>query len=165
MSLSIVPLTLKKANDLVVQWHRHHGPCPPGLPFFQIGVIDETGTIRGVAIVARPPNRNSDDGLTCEVVRVATDGARNACSALYGASARVARLMGFHRIITYTLDDESGASLRAVGWSCEKRGIKSYWQSHQSNGRTVKARAHYQQTKTRWVENLIDLIEEHDGIV
>ncbi len=160
MALTIVPLTLRKANEHVAKWHRHHGEFPPGLDYFRIGAIDESGVLHGVAIIARPPNRNSDDGLTCEVVRVATDGARNACSALYGASARIARMMGFHRIITYTLDDESGASLKACGWTAEKKGIKSYWASHQVAGRTVKAREHYQQTKQRWGCTLIDLIEE-----
>ena len=92
--------------------------------------------------------------MTCEVVRVATDGTPNACSFLYGNAARIARLMGFRRIITYTLDNESGASLRAVGWMREAVGIHSFWHSHQSPGRTVTARAHYQQRKTRWAAPL-----------
>jgi len=152
--LVVIPLTLKAANDAVALWHRHHGPFPAGLDYFRIGVIDELGTVRGAAIIARPSNRNSDDGLTCEVVRCATDGVRNGCSMLYGASARVARAMGFHRIITYTLEEESGASLRAAGWACTKHGVKSWWQSHQSPGRTVKPREHYMKTKQRWEKQL-----------
>jgi hypothetical protein len=148
--LTVVPLTLKAANTFVEQHHRHHGPITGGLDYFRIGAIDETGALRGVAIVARPPNRNSDDGLTCEVVRLATDGTRNACSFLYGASARIAREMGFTRVLTYTLTEESGASLRAAGWKMEKTNIRSWWQSHQSKGRTVKAREHYVQKKQRW---------------
>jgi hypothetical protein len=58
--------------------------------------------------------------------------------------------MGFARIITYTLDSESGASLRACGWTQAATGIRSWWQSHQVPGRTVKAREHYKQTKRRW---------------
>jgi hypothetical protein len=50
------------------------------------------------------------------VLRVATDGARNACSFLYGASVRVARALGFEKVITYTLLGESGASLRGAGF-------------------------------------------------
>lgn len=153
----VVPLTLKGANAFVVKTHRHHGAFPPGLDYFRIGAVDDAGNMVGVAIVARPPNRNSDDGLTCEVVRLATDGTKDACSFLYGASARIARAMGFHRIITYTLDSESGASLRASGWVCEKRGIQSYWQSHQTSGRTVKAREHFKETKQRWVAALFHL--------
>jgi hypothetical protein len=111
---------------------------------------DADGNLRAVAIVSRPPNRNSDDGVTCEVVRLASDGTRNACSFLYSACAKIARDMGFQRMITYTLDSESGASLRAGGWKLEKVGIRSWWQSHQVSGRTVKAREHYAQTKQRW---------------
>ena len=151
--LTTIPLTLKQANEAVNNWHRHHKEMPGGLDYFRIGAIDESGELHGVAIVARPPNRNSDDGLTCEVVRVATDGHRNACSFLYGQAAKIARIMGFRRIITYTLEAESGASLRACGWSLEKQGIRSYWASNQSPGRTVKAREHYQQKKNRWALN------------
>ena len=148
--LAVVPLTLKAANAFVTEHHRHHGPVPGGLDFFRLGAVDENGILRAVAIVSRPPNRNSDDGLTCEVVRLASDGAFNSCSFLYGASARVAKAMGFRRMITYTLDSESGASLRAAGWKLEKTGIRSWWQSHQSKGRTVKAREHYAEAKMRW---------------
>lgn len=150
MSLHLIPMTLKAANEAVAGWHRHHGAFPAGLDYFRLGAVDDEGTLRGVAIIARPPNRNSDDGLTCEVVRVATDGSRNACSFLYGNAARIARMMGFRRIITYTLDEESGASLRAVGWTMERDNIKSYWASHQVPGRTVKAREHYEKRKRRW---------------
>jgi hypothetical protein len=150
MSLTVIPLTLKDANDFVAKFHRHHGPITGGLDYFRIGAVDGVGNLRAVAIVSRPPNRNSDDGLTCEVVRLASDGTRNACSFLYAASARIAKEMGFRRMITYTLDSESGASLRAAGWKCEVQGIRSFWQSNQSAGRTVKAREHYATTKTRW---------------
>ena len=44
------------------------------------------------------------------------DDNRNANSALYGAAWRAARAMGYSRIITYTLPEESGASLRAAGF-------------------------------------------------
>ena len=148
--LTVVPLTLKRANDFVTEHHRHHGAVTGGLDFFRIGAVDEGGALRAVAIVSRPPNRNSDDGVTCEVVRLASDGAPNACSFLYAAAARVARTMGFVRMMTYTLTSESGISLRAAGWKLEKHGIKSWWSLHQSAGRTVKPRAHFGETKSRW---------------
>ena len=59
----------------------------------------------------------SDNGLTLEVNRCCTDGARNACSMLYGAAWRAAKALGYQRLITYTLPDEGGASLRASGWT------------------------------------------------
>lgn len=155
VALFVIPMTLKRANEFVAKHHRHHGSFPAGLSYFHIGAIEDSGKVVGVAIVARPPNRNSDDGLTCEVVRLATDGARNACSFLYGACAEIARKMGFQRIITYTLDEESGTSLRAVGWKLERTGIVSWWQSHQVPGRTVTAREHYRKTKSGWSCDLV----------
>lgn len=35
---------------------------------------------------------------------------------LYAAAWRAAQAMGYRKIITYTLDTENGASLRAAGW-------------------------------------------------
>jgi hypothetical protein len=58
-----------------------------------------------------------DDGHTAEVTRLCTDGIKNGCSFLYGAAARVARAMGYTKIITYILESETGASLRASGWT------------------------------------------------
>lgn len=84
---------------------------------FSIGCI-VGGQLVGVAIVGRPVSRYLDDGLTLEVNRLCTDGTKNACSFLYGAAARVARTMGYRKIITYILETENGASLRAAGWKC-----------------------------------------------
>ena len=36
----------------------------------------------------------------------------------YAAAWRAARAMGYRKIVTYILDTESGASLRAAGWKC-----------------------------------------------
>ena len=41
---------------------------------------------------------------------------RDACSKLYSVAARAAERAGFVRIISYTRQDEDGASLRAAGW-------------------------------------------------
>ena len=57
-----------------------------------------------------------DNGFTLEVNRSCTDGTKNANSMLYAAAQRIAKEMGYRRIITYTLDSESGSSLKAVGW-------------------------------------------------
>jgi hypothetical protein len=70
----------------------------------------------GVAMVGRPVSRLLDDGLTLEVNRTVTDGHPNANSMLYGACARAVFAMGYRRLITYTQDCETGASLRAAGW-------------------------------------------------
>lgn len=51
------------------------------------------------------------------MTRLVTNGHRNACSFLYAAAARVSREMGFERIQTFILDEETGNSLKAAGWS------------------------------------------------
>ena len=72
--LTVVPLPLDEANAFVAQHHRHHRPTVGHK--FSLGVADEDGAIRGVAIVGRPVARMLDNGLTLEVNRVATDGRR-----------------------------------------------------------------------------------------
>lgn len=114
--LTVVPLPLDEANAFVRQYHRHHKPTR--FHNFSLGVADEDGEIRGVAIVGRPVARMLCDGLTLEVNRVATDGCPNACSALYGAARRAAFALGYRRLITYTLNTEPGTSLVAAGWKC-----------------------------------------------
>ncbi len=114
LRLSIVPITFAEASAFVKEHHRHH---PPSVGHkFSLAVADEAGAIRGVAVVGRPVARGSDNGWTLEVTRVATDGAANACSMLYGAAWRAAKALGYRRLITYTLTTEPGTSLRAVGW-------------------------------------------------
>lgn len=110
MSLRIVPITFKDANAFVSQHHRHH-KAVPGTKFCLAVANDEK--IVGVAIIGRPVARMSDDGNTVEVNRCCTDGTKNACSMLYGAAWRAARALGYGRLITYTLPEEGGASLRA----------------------------------------------------
>ncbi len=109
----IVPVSLKEASEWVRRVHRHHAPPQGGK--FAIGWA--TGDeIAAVAIVGRPVARHLDDGWTLEVTRVASNGAPNACSALYAACWRAARAMGYRRMVTYTLTSEPGTSLRAAGW-------------------------------------------------
>lgn len=111
--LQLIPMTVTDAAEFCAQHHRHHKPPRGGL--FAVGVA-EGDTVRGVAIVGRPVARGNNDGWTAEVTRVSTDGARNACSMLYGACWRAARALGYRRVITYILKDEPGTSLRAAGW-------------------------------------------------
>lgn len=113
MSLSVTPIDFAEANAFVAKHHRHHKPMP-GVKFCV--AVSDGETVRGVAMVGRPVARNSDNGYTLEVNRCCTDGARNACSMLYGAAWRAARALGYRRLITYTLPEEGGASLRAAGW-------------------------------------------------
>ena len=114
MSLRIVPIVLDEATALVETLHRHHSPVVGHK--FSIGVADDDKMV-GAVCVGRPVSRHLDDGWTLEVNRCVTDGTKNACSALYGAAWRAAKALGYRRLITYTLPEEGGASLRAAGWT------------------------------------------------
>lgn len=114
--IEIKPTTLKQANAYVEAVHRHHGRVV-GHKWSLAAFKD--GRLCGVAIVGRPTGRRLDDGHTLEVTRLCTDGTRNACSALYAACARRARREGYDKIITFTLQSETGASLKAAGWTLE----------------------------------------------
>lgn len=139
----IVPATLREANEFVRQHHRHLGPAR-GCRFCVAVALDDT--VRGVAIVSRPVARLADDGWTLEVVRLATDGTRNACSALYGACWRAAKAIGYRRLITYTLQSEPGASLRGAGFTCLGKAGGGSW-SRKSRPRVD---THPTQAKLKW---------------
>ena len=112
--MRIVPITLREARAFIEEHHRHSKP-PRGWKF-GIGLkIDDQ--LIGVATAGRPIARHFDDGLTIEVNRTCTNGAKNANSMLYGAVWRAARAMGYCRAITYTQADETGASLKGAGWT------------------------------------------------
>ena len=112
------PISLKLANSFVLANHRHNKPVTGHK--FSIGLFDNNKLV-GVAICGRPVARMLDDGLTLEVLRVCTDGTRNANSMLYSRVKKIAQVMGYKKVLTYTLTEESGASLRAVG--AKKEGI------------------------------------------
>lgn len=113
MKLAVIPLDLDEANAFVAEHHRHHRPVV-GHKFSLGATIGDT--IVGCAIVGRPVSRRRDDGVTLEITRLCTDGTKNACSFLYGASARAAFALGYQRIGTYILASEPGTSLSAAGW-------------------------------------------------
>lgn len=102
--LRLRPISLRDANEYVRKCHRHHKPVAGHK--FSIG-CEADGELVGVIIAGRPVSRYLDDGFTLEVTRLCTNGAKNACSFLYGAAARAAAAMGYKRIITYTLESET----------------------------------------------------------
>ncbi len=115
MSLIITPINFDEANAFISKFHRHHKPMQ-GCKFC-VAVSDDEKVV-GVAIVGRPVARMLDNGWTLEVNRCCTDGTKNACSMLYSASWKAAKALGYQRLITYTLPEEGGASLRASNWKC-----------------------------------------------
>jgi hypothetical protein len=144
--LSIIPIEFADACFFVDQTHRHH-KAPTGHKF-SLAVVDEAGAIRGVATVGRPVARHLDNGWTLEVNRVATDGCPNACSALYQAAWRAARALGYRKLITYTLKEEPGTSLKSIQWKCIGEAGGGSWDTPLSNRPRVDR--HPTQTKIRW---------------
>jgi hypothetical protein len=151
--LRIVPLDLRTANTYVAEHHRHHKPTNGHK--FSIGA-EQDGKIVGVCICGKPIARKLDDGKTIEVRRVCTDGTRNACSILYGAAARIARDMGYERIITYILQSETGISLKASGWICTGTAGGTSWNMPSRPREVVQTtlmgdeRKYPEEMKTRW---------------
>jgi hypothetical protein len=141
--LELVPITIGDAREFVTQHHRHHPAPVSGLFAVAVAVGED---VEGVAIIGRPVARELQDGFTAEVTRVATKGAKNACSMLYGAAWRAARALGYRRLVTYTLASEQGASVRAAGWK-EVGSVKGRSWSCKSRPRVDK---HPTQDKIRW---------------
>lgn len=111
--LEIQPISFDEACEYVRLFHRHHEP-PRGWMFGC--AVNDGEKIVGVVMVGRPVARHANDSWTVEVIRCCTDGTKNASSKLYAAAWRAARALGYRRAITYGLESESGASLRAAGY-------------------------------------------------
>lgn len=127
--LYALPITIKAALAYCRRKHRRLPKLQGAL--FAVGVARE-GEVKpcGVAIVARPA-RKSQDGFTCTIARVATDGTPNACSFLYAKCRRITQLLGYRRAFTFTEDDESGVSLFAaqIEEDGDVKASKTGWQS------------------------------------
>lgn len=111
------PIELKDAQAYIDALHRHHKAAHRDK--FRIAA-EVDGKIVGVVQVGRPVARRLDDGKTLEVLRLCTDGEKDVCSFLYSRAARVAKELGYNKIITYILESENGTSLKASGWVLEK---------------------------------------------
>lgn len=162
MSLRLVPVSLDIANAFVAQHHRHHRPTPGHR--FSIGAWD--GHLRGVAIIGRPVARALDQRRLVEVNRNCTDGTRYACSLLYGAAARAAQALGYFAILTYTLEEEGGASLRASGWWGEPAlDLVKMWDgpSRSREGGIAKPKWRWVRFLSEWPEDLPELPMADDG--
>lgn len=141
--LELVPVTLAEANHFVSEQHRHHKPVVGHK--FSIGISDGN-RIRGVCIVGRPVSRVLDNGMVLEVNRCCTDGVKNGCSMLYGAAWRAAKAMGYKKLITYTLEEEGGASLRASNWKLIGEAGGGKW----SRKDRPRVDTHPLQAKLKW---------------
>ena len=145
--MRIVPITFKQASAYINQYHRHH-KATVGCKFC-IAVVDDSDQLHGVAVCGRPVSRHLDDGATLEINRVCTDGSRNACSMLYGGCCRIAKEMGYKKVITYILESENGASLNASNFLCEGVAGGTHWTGSRNRGQKIPA-----EMKKRWVRIL-----------
>jgi len=146
MGLEIRPITLRCASAFIKAHHRHH---PPSVGCkFAIGLFDGDSMV-GCAVCGRPVSRFLDDGLTCEINRLCTDGTHNACSMLYGAASRVAKHMGYKKIITYILQSENGASLKASNFVCDGIAGGTHWTGKRNRNQSIPS-----EMKTRWSKKL-----------
>ncbi len=166
--LELTPISQREAIAFINLNHRHHRAPAGGILHVAVAeterlgpLFDEyqphqydqyppdenfPGQIVGVAIAGRPVARMLDDGWTLEVTRCCTDGTRNVPSKLYGALWRAARALGWRRLITYTLPQESGDSLRGAGFRCIGSAGGGSWH------RRARPRVdtHPTQDKLRW---------------
>jgi hypothetical protein len=113
--MRLVPMTITEAKQFVAVFHRHNKP-PVGA-LFAVG-LEHDGQIVGVAITGRPIARHLDDGYTAEVTRTCTrpECPKGGISKLLNSCRKAAAGMGYRKCVTYTLQKESGASLRGAGW-------------------------------------------------
>ena len=143
MSLKVVPVSFREVKEYVNKNHRHH-KSPQGHKF-SVGV-EHDGVMVGVGICGRPVSRHLDDGVTLEITRVCSDGTKNVCSKIYSSLVRAGKSLGYTRFITYTLETETGSSLRSCGFEKTHETKGESW-NRPSRGRTDK---HPTTKKTRW---------------
>ena len=147
----VLPIIQRAAQNFIGQHHRHNKP--PRGDLFRCSLWCDQELV-GVLMVGRPLARMLQDGLTCEVIRLCVlDGHANACSMLYARAARVARELGYNKIITYTLITEQGGSLRASGWTRENVSDGGQW-SRDGRPRQLLLPEFQNLQKVRWSRTL-----------
>lgn len=142
LRLEVRPITLREASEYINANHRHHN-ATVGCKF-AIGCFAGDKMV-GCAVCGRPVSRHLDNGLTLEINRVCTDGTRNACSILYGACCRIAKAMGYHKVITYTLRSEPGTSLKASNFADAGIAGGTHWTGKRDRGQQIPY-----EMKRRW---------------
>lgn len=158
--MDAIPLELKEANAFIDTFHRHHAPVIRDK--FRVGCAVE-GILVGVVQVGRPLARTLCDGKTLEVLRLCSNGERNVCSFLYSRAARIAKELGYKKIITYILESEDGASLKASGWHLEADDVGGGSWNRPSRPRTEetqlslfseRTQKYSTEKKQRWAKEL-----------
>lgn len=148
--LEAFPITLQEASAYINCNHRHN----TGPRFHKFSLClrapGEPEPV-GVAVASIPKARHQMDGKTLEINRCCADPRyANVCSSLYARIIRIGREMGYHRFLTYTLAEESGSSLRAVGF-CIDGIVDSTSRGWDVPSRPRGNRQYPKGQKTRWV--------------
>ena len=144
--MRLVPVLQRDARAFVNEHHRHN-PAPRG-SVFQIG-LEVEGELVGVIMCGRPVARRLQDGYTLEVNRNCINGYhKGACSKLLSAAWRVAKSLGYKRIITYTLPQEGGSSLRGAGWTVDNVSDIGNWNNREGRQQQMFANT----KKIRWIK-------------
>ena len=150
MSLEIIPITIRAANEFVEMYHRHNKKVQGAR--FAVGCISNNELV-AVGIVGRPVARKLDNGLTAEITRLCAkpEAPKNACSFLYGRCWRIWQQMGGTRMITYTFRKEAGGSIRATGWRMigATRGFGDHLKGWQTRANREK-QENVKEPKFRW---------------
>lgn len=140
----IRPISRNAAKAYLLRVHRHQPRLTAGW-LFGCGLYRDD-LLLGVACAGRPC-RSLQDGLTCEISRVATEGEADACSRLYGALCRAAKALGYTRIVTYTRMDERGSACRAAGFTDDGPAGGGEW----SRPRRLRSAVADPSPKRRWI--------------
>lgn len=149
-------MNLKPANRFVEKWHRHMGATNNDGGKFAIG-LEHNGEIVGVAIFGRPNARMLQHGkqeFPGELLRLCTSPScpKGGGSKLHARVRRIWQLMGGTHLHTYTLQKESGASMRGAGMKKPTAEVQP--EQWDRENRPREHRAIYDEPKYRWTEEL-----------
>jgi hypothetical protein len=143
-ALIVRPITIKQANSFVFDHHRHSRPVVGGKWAIALMRGDE---LVGVAISGRPVSRVLQQRGYMEINRVCViEGVEGGCSMLYRRCRRIGQLMGYERFVSYNLETESGASLRAAGFEAVAK-VRGRQHDTPSRRRVIKTNI---SDMTRW---------------
>lgn len=150
------PISLKHANAFYVNHHRHSNKLPGHL--FSICCKNMKNELLGVVSASRPVSRYLDDGLTIEVRRLCVlKNKKNLCSVLYSKINKIAKIMGYTKIITYTLNEEIGLSLIASNFvfDGETSSLSQNWNySRKKPQQKIIQQKQLDGNKKRWIKNI-----------
>ena len=153
-ALTVSPIEQRVAKDFV-RAHHAHNPPPAG-DLFRAGIFNGP-TMVGVVMVGRPVARLLPQHEWAEVTRLCLDRSLSdklrykAASLAYNWAAEEAERRGRCKIITYTLAEESGMSLRYARWTRDDHVSPGGSWSRPSRPREDKAPT---TAKVRWYRDL-----------